>query len=78
MYLSLAEINSANNFDIYLLPHIEHLKRMIDTFGIKFDSEKMISFDYGGNFCPSIKKEIRKKKRTCWFRSRKEKNKWQN
>ena len=28
IYISLAEINSANNFDLYLLPHIEHLKEM--------------------------------------------------
>ena len=61
MHLSLGGVNSINNFDLYLIPHLEFIKKLIELNGISYNKEIMLPFDYTGEFTESHKKENREK-----------------
>lgn len=61
IHLSLGGVNSINKFDLYLFPHLEFIKKLIELNGVKYNQEIMIPFDYTGEFNESCKEENREK-----------------
>lgn len=59
--LSLGGINSLNKFDIYLYPHLQFIINMFPENILKYDKERMFSFDYSGDFEKSETVENREK-----------------
>lgn len=50
VYFSLGGLNFVNNFDLQVFPHLEDVIKEIERMGIKYEKNKLIEFNYNGNF----------------------------